>query len=79
MKFVIGHVSFFKKLGYDTKYWRKNKNKTKTKTICHLEYAEILTHDLENNDKVQIIDAVEAREIMTTEEWSWEKNNLSHS
>lgn len=79
MKFVIAEVSFFKKLGYNTRYWRKNKYKTKTKTICHLEYADILTHDLKNNDKVQIVDVGEAREIMATDEWSWKNNNLSHS
>ena len=50
MKFVIAEISFFERLGCNTKYWRKNKDESKT--ICHLEYAEILVHDLENNDKV---------------------------
>lgn len=71
MKFVIADLEFFQKLGYNTRYWRKNKDESRT--ICHLEYAEILTHDLENNDKVQIVDAPEASEIMATEEWSWEE------
>ena len=71
MKFVIADLEFFEKLGYNTRYWRKNKDGTKT--ICHLEFAEILTHDLENNDKVQIFDTPEASEIMATEEWAWEK------
>ena len=71
MKFVIAEVSFFERLGYNTKYWRKNKDESKT--ICHLESAEILAHDLENNDKVQIVDAPEASEIMATNEWSWEE------
>ena len=43
-----------------------------TGRFWHLEYAEILAHDLENNDKVQIVDVPEASEIMSTEEWSWE-------
>lgn len=71
MKFVIADLEFFQKLGYNTKYWRKNKDGSKT--ICHLEYAEILAHDLESNDKVQIVDAPEASEIMDTDEWSWEE------
>ena len=69
MKFVIAEISFFERLGYNTKYWRKSVDVSKT--ICHLEYAEILTHDLESNDKVQIVDAPEASEIMDTDEWSW--------
>ena len=69
MKFVIADLEFFQKLGYNTRYWRKNKDESKT--ICHLEYAEILAHDLESNDKVQIVDAPEASEIMATDEWSW--------
>ena len=44
-----------------------------TGRFCHLEYAEILAHDLERNDKVQIVDAPEASEIMDTDEWSWEE------
>ena len=71
MKFVIADLDFFQKLGYNTKYWRKNKDESKT--ICHLEYAEILAHDLESNDKVQIVDAPEASEIMATDEWSSEE------
>lgn len=71
MKFVIADLEFFKKLGYNTKYWRKNKDESKA--ICHLEYAEILTHDLENNEKVKIVDTPEAQEIMVTDEWSWEE------
>ena len=71
MKFVIAEISFFEILGYNTKYWRKNKDESKT--ICHLEYAEILAHNLESNDKVQIVDAPEASEIMDTDEWSWEE------
>lgn len=71
MKFVIAKISFFERLGYNTKYWRKNKDNSKT--ICHLEYAEILAHDLESNNKLQIVDAPEAQEIMATEEWSWEE------
>ena len=72
MKFVIAEVEFFQRLGYNTKYWRKNKDESKT--ICHLEYAEILAHDLESNDKVQIVDAPEASDIMATEEWTQEEN-----
>ena len=71
MKFVIAEISFFERLGYNTKYWRKSVDVSKT--ICHLEYAEILAHDLESNDKVQIVDAPEASEIMATDEWSWEE------
>ena len=44
-----------------------------TGRFCHLEYAEILAHNLESNDKVQIVDAPEASEIMDTDEWSWEE------
>ena len=71
MKFVIAEISFFERLGYNTKYWRKSVDVSKT--ICHLEYAEILAHDLESNDKVQIVDAPEAQDIMATDEWSWEE------
>ena len=71
MKFVIAEISFFERLGYNTKYWRKSVDVSKT--ICHLEYAEILAHDLESNDKVQIVDAPEASEIMATDEWSQEE------
>ncbi|PKE36334.1 hypothetical protein CW670_04045 [Macrococcoides caseolyticum] len=69
MKFVIAELSFFERLGYNTKYWRKNKEENKT--ICHLEFAEILAHDLHNNSKAQIVDVSEAQDIMNTEEWSW--------
>ena len=71
MKFVIAEISFFEILGYNTKYWRKNKDESKT--ICHLEYAEILAHDLDKNENIQIVDASEAQDIMATEEWSWEE------
>ena len=37
------------------------------------EYAEILAHDLESNENVQIVDASEAQDIMATDEWSWEE------
>ena len=72
MKFVIADLEFFQKLGYNTRYWRKNKDGTKT--ICHLEYAEILAHDLHNNPNVQIVDASEAQDIMATEEWTQEED-----
>ena len=68
MKFVIAEISFFEILGYNTKYWRKSVDGSKT--ICHLEYAEILAHDLHNNPNVQIVDASEAQDIMATNEWS---------
>lgn len=71
MKFVIAEVAFFEKLGYNTRYWRKNKDDSKT--ICHLEYAEILAHDLDKNENVQIVDASEAQDIMATDEWAWEE------
>ena len=71
MKFVIAEVAFFQKLGYNTKYWRKNKDGSRT--ICHLEYAEILAHDLDKNENVQIVDASEAQDIMATDEWAWEE------
>ena len=71
MKFVIAEISFFERLGYNTKYWRKSVDVSKT--ICHLEYAEILAHDLEKNENVQIVDASEAQDIMATDEWSWEE------
>lgn len=71
MKFVIADLEFFQKLGYNTRYWRKNKDGSRT--ICHLEYAEILAHDLHNNPKVQIVDAGEAQDIMATDEWAWEE------
>lgn len=72
MKFVIAEISFFERLGYNTKYWRKSVDGKKT--ICHLEYAEILAHDLHNNPEVQIVDAPEAQDIMATEEWTQEEN-----
>ena len=72
MKFVIAEIQFFERLGYNTKYWRKSIDGTKT--ICHLEYAEILAYDLHDNPKVQIVDASKAQEIMATEEWTQEEN-----
>ena len=71
MKFAIGLVDFFESLGFNTMHWRKSVDGKKT--ICHLEYAEILAHDLHNNSDVQIVDAPEAQDIMATDEWSWEK------
>ena len=71
MKFVIANVEFFERLGYSTKYWRKSLDGSRT--ICHLEYAEILAHDLDKNENVQIVDASEAQDIMATDEWSWEE------
>ncbi|MEY9140906.1 hypothetical protein [Mammaliicoccus lentus] len=71
MKFAIADLEFFQKLGYNTEYWRKSKDGTKT--ICHLEYAEILAHDLDKNENVQIVDTSEAQEIMATDEWAWEE------
>ena len=71
MKFAIGLVDFFESLGFNTMHWRKSLDKSKA--ICHLEYAEILAHDLHNNPKVQIVDAPEAQDIMATDEWSWEE------
>ena len=68
MKFVIAEISFFERLGYNTKYWRKSVDGKKT--ICHLEYAEILVHDLENNENVTILTTEEARELMGTSEWT---------
>lgn len=68
MKFVIAEIEFFQRLGYNTKYWRKSVDGKKT--ICHLEYAEILANDLENNTEVQIVDASEASDIMATDEWT---------
>lgn len=68
MKFVIAEIEFFQRLGYNTKYWRKSVDGKKT--ICHLEYAEILANDLENNPEVQIVDASEASDIMATDEWT---------
>ena len=74
MKFVIADLDFFQRLGYNTKYWRKNKDESKT--ICHLEYAEILVHDLENNDNVDVLTTEEARELMATSEWTEEEVDL---
>ena len=74
MKFVIAEISFFERLGYNTKYWRKNKDESKT--ICHLEYAEILVHDLENNDNVDVLTTEEARDLMATSEWTEEEVDL---
>ena len=68
MKFVIAEVEFFQKLGYNTKYWRKNKDESKT--ICHLEYAEILDNGIQEEEEVLVVDATEAQDIMNTEEWS---------
>lgn len=73
MKFVIAEVEFFERLGYNTKYWRKSVDGKKT--ICHLEYAEILAYDLHNNPEAQIVDAVEAQDIMETEEWKQDDTN----
>lgn len=67
MYFVIGTVEFFEKLGYNTIYWRKTNNGNTT--ICHLEYAEILAHDLRDNPVVKVVDATKAKEIVSSEEW----------
>lgn len=68
MKFVIANVEFFERLGYNTKYWRKSVDGNKT--ICHLEYAEILDNEIQEEEEVLVIDATEAQDIMNTEEWS---------
>jgi len=68
MKFVIANVEFFEKLGYSTKYWRKSVDGNKT--ICHLEYAEILDNEIQEEENVLVVDATEAQDIMNTEEWS---------
>jgi len=70
MKFVIAEVEFFQRLGFNTHYWRKSIDENKA--ICHLEYAEILVHNLENNEKVTILTTEEARELMSTNEWTEE-------
>lgn len=74
MYFVIGTVEFFEKLGYNTRYWKKTTDGNKT--ICHLEYAEILANNLSDNSEVKIVDATEAREIVSGEEWIDEKDDL---
>ena len=71
MKFVIAEVSFFERLGYNTKYWRKSVDGNKT--ICHLEYAEILDNGIQEEEEVLVVDATEAQDIMATDEWSWEE------
>lgn len=73
MYFAIGTVEFFEKLGYNTKYWRKTNDGNTT--ICHLEYAEILVHDLKSNPEVKIVDATEAREIVSSKEWVDEEDD----
>ena len=74
MNFVVSTVEFFESLGFNTKYWRKSLDESKT--ICHLEYAEILVHDLENNENVSILTTEEARELMATSEWTEEEVDL---
>lgn len=74
MNFVVSTVEFFESLGFNTKYWRKSLDESKT--ICHLEYAEILVHDLENNENVTILTTEEARELMATSEWTEEEVDL---
>ena len=74
MNFVVSTVEFFESLGFNTKYWRKSLDESKT--ICHLEYAEILVHDLENNENVTILTTEEARELMETSEWTEEEVDL---
>ena len=71
MKFVIAEVSFFERLGYNTKYWRKSVDGNKT--ICHLEYAEILDNGIQEEEEVLVVDATEAQDIMATEDWSWKE------
>ena len=71
MKFVIAEVSFFERLGYNTKYWRKSVDGNKT--ICHLEYAEILDNGIQEEEEVLVVDATEAQDIMATDEWTWEE------
>ncbi|QPI17131.1 hypothetical protein [Staphylococcus phage vB_StaM_SA1] len=68
MKFAIANVEFFDKLGYNTEHWRKSVDGTLT--ICHLEYAEILSNNLHENEEVQIVEAPEALDIMSTDVWS---------
>ena len=74
MNFVVSTVEFFESLGFNTRYWRKSLDESKT--ICHLEYAEILVHDLENNENVTILTTEEARELMATSEWTEEEVDL---
>ena len=74
MNFVVSTVEFFESLGFNTKYWRKSLDESKT--ICHLEYAEILVHDLENNENVDVLTTEEARDLMATSEWTEEEVDL---
>lgn len=72
MYFAIGTVEFFEKIGYNTKYWRKSSDETLT--ICHLEYAEILTGNLTENPEVEIVDISKAKEIINSEKWVHQYN-----
>ena len=72
MYFVIGTVEFFERLGYNTKYWKKTTDGNKT--ICHLEYAEILANNLSDNPEINIVNAAKAKEIISGKEWIKQEN-----
>ncbi|WRM43483.1 hypothetical protein [Staphylococcus phage LY01] len=68
MKFVIANIELFERMGYNTKYWRKSIDGNKT--ICHLEYAEILDNGIQEEPDTLVVDAAEAQDIMNSEEWT---------
>ncbi len=69
MKFCIATVAYWSSKGYDTSNWRKNVDGTKA--VCHLEYAEILSKNLDDNPNVQIYDLIDPqfKLMMGSEEW----------
>lgn len=68
-KYCIANTAYWEAKGYNPINWRKSVDQTKA--ICHLEYAEVLAKDLENNDNVKIYDLIDPafRAILDSAEW----------
>lgn len=70
MKFVIALVSYLESLGYDTSSLRKSADGSKA--IVHMQYAEILSKNLDTNANVTIYDRVnpDFQALLASDEWN---------
>lgn len=70
MKFVVALVSYLESLGYDTSGLRKSADGSKA--IVHMQYAEILTKNLDTNSNVTIYDRInpDFQALLASEEWN---------
>ena len=70
MKFVIALVSYLESLGYNTSSLRKSADGSKA--IVHMQYAEILSKNLDTNANVTIYDRVnpDFQALLASDEWN---------